>query len=379
MHEMQAYIRMKREGKEPSLPSTADVFMYPGSSDGKDGWWLAEAMWMQAELAMDIFEHVFGKPGASRFRFVANVDWSQNHAATADDALDAEKMLVNTGGKTAKHIRVTHYPWREGQPPRSLICNKTGCLQCENYLVPFMTDSSLQTIGVKGLKMVRRERGLPPGKNQADNVSALQRCEDFSPKFKHDKAYLNEMMKARGHVCLFGVKFHAELAHIERFWMWLKQKIRGRLTGKLAKLRTEIWKEYGTYTVLDSRKAARHCRETMEAYRRLAEHNDLGLDDLDTEQKKVYSTHRRVFESNTAALMVAADMPVTDVAASRAQISATRKANGDIRDMLKSANAKETEALLRRRKRAKRTDEEVEREKVRCKTAKAHMQQRRGE
>jgi hypothetical protein len=110
----------------------------------------------------------------------------------------------------------------------------------------------------------------------------------------------------------------------------------------------------------------------MEAYRRLAKQNALGLDDLDTEQKKVYSTHRRVFESNAATLMVAADMPVTDVAASRAKISATRKANGDIRDMLKAANAKETEALLRRRKRAKRTDEEVEREKVRCKTAKAH-------
>ena len=77
--------------------------------------------------------------------------------------------------------------------------------------------------------------------------------------------------------------------------------------------------------------------------------------------------------------MVAADMPVSDVDASRAQISATRKTNGDIRDMLKAANAKETEALLRRRKRAKRTAEEVETEKVRCKTAKAHMQQRNGD
>ena len=41
--------------------------------------------------------------------------------------------------------------------------------------------------------------------------------------------------------------------------------------------------------------------------------------------------------------------------------------------MLKAANAKETEALLRRRKRAKRTDDEVEREKVRRKAAKAQM------
>ena len=100
---------MKREGKESSLPATADVFMHPGSSDGNDGWWLAEAMWMQAELAMAIFEHVFGKLGSSRFQLVAHAAWSQNHAATADNALDAEKLLVNPGGKTAKHIRVTHY------------------------------------------------------------------------------------------------------------------------------------------------------------------------------------------------------------------------------------------------------------------------------
>ena len=67
---------------------------------------------MQAELAMDTFEHVFGEPSVSRFRLVANVDWSQNHAATADDALDADKMLVGMGGKTAKHLRVTRYPYR---------------------------------------------------------------------------------------------------------------------------------------------------------------------------------------------------------------------------------------------------------------------------
>ena len=28
--------------------------MYPGSSEGKDGWWLGESMWMQSELAMEI-------------------------------------------------------------------------------------------------------------------------------------------------------------------------------------------------------------------------------------------------------------------------------------------------------------------------------------
>ena len=334
---------------------------------------------MQAELAMDIFEHVFGEPSVSRFRLVANVDWSQNHAATADDALDADKMLVGMGGKTAKHLRVTRYPYRPEAIKRNLICNLTGCLDCEKHLGSFLADSSFQTIGVKGLKMVLAERNIPPGKNQSENIAALQTCEDFSPRKAHEKAHLTEMMKARGHVCLFGVKYHAELAHIERFWMWLKGKIRGRLNGKLAKLKVEIWKEYGNYTVLDSRKAARHCRETMEAYRRLAEQDGLGLCDLDNEAKKVYSTHRRVFDSNTDTLMLAADMPVSSRAASRAAISAKRSRNSDIRDMLVKQNALDTEAMLKRRKRLERTPEEILRDNARSKTAKARMQQRNGD
>ena len=174
---------------------------------------------------------------------MANVDWSQNHAATADDALDAEKMLGGTGGKSAKHIRATSYPIRENQRRRGITCNPaTGCLQCEAHITRFLQDPSFQTIGVKGLKVVLAERGIPPGKNQAENIAALQTCEDFSPlkAYDHDKAYITQTMKERGHVCLFGVKYHAELAHNERFGMWLKQKIRGRLNGKLAKLKTEM-------------------------------------------------------------------------------------------------------------------------------------------
>ena len=131
--------------------------------------------------------------------------------------------------------------------------------------------------------------------------------------------------------------------------------------------------------MLDSRKAARHCRETMEAYRRLSAKSDLGLNDLDAEQTKIYTTHRRVFDSNTATLMVASDMPVSTMAVQRAAISATRKANKTSRQTLLSDAKEDIEALLRRKKRHARSTEEIERDKIKSNTAKAHMQQRNGD
>ena len=95
-----------------------------------------------------------------------------------------------------------------------------------------------QAIGKKGLKQVLIERGAyKHGMMQQDMVQALQQFEDFSPKSDHECARVTEMMRTRGHVALFGVKYHAELAHIERKWMRLKQRIRPKLDGKLVTLR----------------------------------------------------------------------------------------------------------------------------------------------
>ena len=128
--------------------------------------------------------------------------------------------------------------------------------------------------------------------------------------------------------------------------------------------------------MLDYRKAARHCRETMEAYRRLAEQDGLGLCDLDNEAKRVYSTHRRVFDSNTDTLMLAADMPVSARAASRAAISAKRSRNSDIRDMLVKRNSLDTEAMLKRRNRLERTPEEVAADNAGSEARKMKMKER---
>ena len=63
-----------------------------------------------------------------------------------------------------------------------------------------MQDPNFQTIGFKGLKLVLAERGIHPGKGQAENIAALQTCDDFSPRKAYDKAHntITNMMKARG-------------------------------------------------------------------------------------------------------------------------------------------------------------------------------------
>ena len=50
---------------------------------------------------------------------------------------------------------------------------------------------------------------------QKDMVAALQQFEDFSPRLDGARLYVVELMSDRGHVAHFGVKYHAELAHIE--------------------------------------------------------------------------------------------------------------------------------------------------------------------
>ena len=74
------------------------IFAFAGSGKGKHGWWTAEHVWAQADLACEIFQAVFGMAKTSRFKFVPCYDWSQNHAAKAVDANDAETMNVSSGG-----------------------------------------------------------------------------------------------------------------------------------------------------------------------------------------------------------------------------------------------------------------------------------------
>ena len=133
-----------------------------------------------------------------------------------------------------------------------------------------------------------------------------------------------------------------------------------------------------------ARQASSRCQGTAHRAGALPCGGGSGLPDRDRccilhKQHKVYSTHRRVFDANHATLCLAADLPVSSEVVKRAKISQTRCANKNTRETLKTKNNSDIESLLKRRKRLERSADEIEREKIRSKTAKARMQQRNGD
>ena len=309
-----------KAGSPFPLPDNADVVMRPGKN--YEMWWCSEEFWMQCDLAIAIFEYVFpDRPNQPHFRLVACLDWSQGHAAMSPDGLDAENMLVNPGGVSCTHIRATTTPLPRMEthvvgagrrrvpvfsgaakpwPDRAPLC--ISCMEssaadralCREAYAGHEDDANFQTIGKKGLKQVLQERNIDTkGMNQEKLVDALQKFPDFTKRDSIERAHVTEIFKSNGHVALFGVKYHADLAHVERFWMHLKQQIRPHLTGKYSDLVTLIDAAYCKYTVSQVRRDARHCRELMLAYSEIANAaaQQLDLANL-TSLAKEYKSHR---------------------------------------------------------------------------------------
>lgn len=304
LKQLKRYIQAKRAGESPMPLRSADVIMDPGKN--QEGYWGSEETWMQAELAMDIFDYVFPTLTFWQFKLVAIVDWSQGHAAMPPDGLDATSMNNSAGG-AQPHLRHTWYPRQNTliAIERWIECSP-GCQLCQAAFKEHGHDPSFQAVGRKGLIQVLKERNLYRLRMlQSEMVAVLQGCSDFSPKSLICRSHLYQMMQAGGHICLFGTKYHAELAAIERKWMWEKRCIRPKLNGKRERLHALLTDAHKKFTVLDARKAARHCRETMKAYIATRDMCDAGFEAV-REQEVKYKSHRRVFDSCTGLLVAKA-------------------------------------------------------------------------
>lgn len=331
------------------------IAFFAGSGAGKMGWWKAEDVWAQGDLACEIFQAVFGKARRSRFKFVACYDWSQNHAAKAPDAHDAESMNVSSGGQQP-HQRHAYIP-KMYRPDGTVISRRIlctpGCEKCQAEYDKVSRETpelleNFQSIGRKGLTIINTERGLfRHGMNQEAQVKALSTCSDFSSKKAHERSRIYEMYEALGYFALFGVKYHAELAHIERKWMYLKRFIRPYLNGKLGTLDMLLRKHWANYTVHDARKSARHCRTTMAAYMVLKD--SASLDSLREEEQKQKS-HRCEVVAETGMLVLKANLPTTDAMKKRAANLVSRREWASYREVRVQLSDLEREAEIRRRK-----------------------------
>ncbi len=260
------------------------------------------------ELAVLIHDSVFPK----RFKLLVVIGWSQGHAAAAADALLPERMNVNPGGKQP-HLKHTFWPRTVNgftvQHPRMVHCTP-GCAECEASFQAHGSNPDFQSVGRKGLKQICLERGLLQIRMvQESMIAALQRCADFHCGSGGERAYITEFMASRGHKALFGVKYHAELAWIERVWMWEKQLIRPRLDGTLPTISKLLKAAHCSYTLHDCWKAARHCRDTMRAYSTLAE-RDMSLDGLNAIQNQ-YKSHRCAIDGSDGILKMKANITQT--------------------------------------------------------------------
>ena len=321
-------------------------------------------MWAQGRLACEIFQTVFGDARRSRFKFVTCYDWSQNHAAKAPDAHDAEAMNVNSGGQQP-HQRHTFIPeifLPDGRPVSRKVQCIPGCRVCQEAYDKVALETphlikNFQSIGRKGLTVVNTERNIfRHGMRQEAQVKALSECSDFSAKKQHERAYIYELYASFGYFALFGVKYHAELAHIERKWMYLKRFVRPYLDGKLPTLDKLLRKHWGNYTVSDARKSGRYCRTTMNAYRALGD--AASLDTLREEEQK-QKTHRCEVHGETGRLIEKANLPLTDEMRRGAANLMSRREWAGIRTARVELSEREAESELRRRQKHKRKREEV--------------------
>ena len=162
----------------------------PGTN--RDGWWKCEDLAKQVEFkAIPIFNKLY-PDAVGVFAF----DNAKSHGAFAKNALIAERMNMNPGGKSE---------FRDGVMP-------DGSIQKMHY----------EDGRPKGIKIVLEERGLwqeglfricaqcKEHQPTRDNCCAV-RILSLQDDFKATKPVIQEIVERHGHKIIFYPKFHCEL------------------------------------------------------------------------------------------------------------------------------------------------------------------------
>lgn len=245
---------IEARGKYPNIEPVARCLLEYGAE--KEGYWTSDHFMKQITNAADIADVKYGGTHTIVWLF----DQSSCHKKYADDALQANKILVKDGGPH----RVRDTIW-EGKP-QSMV-NSDG--------------------QAKGLRIILRERGINTSTMKADDMRTVL---SFHEDFQQENTIVEHYLKGRGHKVYFLPKFHCELNPIERVWAQAKVYCRAYTNFTLNRLRQIIDPALDSVTVDHIRKFARKSRDYEKAYRE-------GLKagkEVENAVKK-YKSHRRVF------------------------------------------------------------------------------------
>ena len=250
-----------------------------------EGWWNSEKMVQQTDEVTDVLEAMF-----PQIQFAFLFDWSSGHHKCPADALIPRHMNRGPGGRQPC-MRPTIIQRDEDAP----LLGK-GAVQSMVFAegdVVLATGKPAVPGQPKGAEQVLRERGLflpgmtlTGGRAKNPGMSMVARLEDCL-EMSCAKTLLEEVIEQKGHMCIFGAKFHCECSAIELLWGRGKHNLRQKCDFSLESLRQNSRQAFLDVALLTIRKFFRKCRSYMRAYRE-------GHTAISAEaQVKIYKSHRR--------------------------------------------------------------------------------------
>ena len=177
-----------------------------------DGYFSADDLLKQVELAIDIFESKTNGTATGLFMF----DNAPSHQKRAPDALSSRKM--------------PKYPkdgWRHEKDGLKMRQGELADGTKQDFYFP--SDHPTMPGWFKGMEIIIKERGLWPASGLPGQCPGFK-CDPASRDccchrvlfnqldFRAQKSQLEELIISRGHICDFYPKFHCELNFIEQYW-----------------------------------------------------------------------------------------------------------------------------------------------------------------
>jgi hypothetical protein len=234
-----------------------------------------------------VFEAAHG-PG---FQALIMVDHFQGHAAYTMDALLATHMNVKPGGKQAR----LHDGW----------FMQDGSKITQPMIYP--ANHAVFPNQPKGMKAVLEECSLYPthkklcgkckdGCEDPDVVDfCCKRVLENQADFKQQTSFIQEIVEAAGHMCIFLPKFYCELNFIEFFWGTVKQYLQEHCDYSFETLKENMPKALSAVPLATIRQWEHHMIRWMDAYQKGMATQDAQLH-VQKFSSTMYKSHCRIPE-----------------------------------------------------------------------------------